>query len=748
MNRLVIAVSLLTFSIAGAQAADATGRPYTAAPPVAVAYDWSGFYIGANDGGAWTHGCWTANPFIIPLLGVPINWGGPEGCQTASGPVVGGQVGYRWQSGAWVFGLEAQGNWADLTGSNPSSLVIFAGTANQTKIDAIGLFTGQIGYARNNFLLYAKGGAALAHDSYTGVLTAPLGPSLPTGFISDRGSEARWGGAVGIGGEYALTQNLSLALEYDHLFMGARDVALTYDPAFVAAVNHSEHISQDVDMVTARINYRFGGPGAAGTQAADLAVRPYTKALPMAVAYDWSGFYIGGNNGGAWSHNCWDANPFTVAPTTFSGPEGCHTASGATVGGQVGYRWQRAVWMFGLEGQGNWADLTGSNPSQLALFAGTANQTHIDAIGLFTGQIGYARNNLLFYVKDGAAVTHNSYQGVVTASLGPLAAGFIPDRGSEMRWGEVVGIGGEYALTPNWSLALEYDHLFMGARDVALLHDPGVNRNEHISQDVDMVTARVNYRFGDPAAGAQTDLSHRPGTKAPPIAVADDCERLLHRRQPRRRMEPWLLGRKPTYHSPFRRPHQLGRHRGMPYRKRHHGGWAGWLSLATRSVGIRLRSARRLGQSDWLQSFAACHFRRYRQSEQNRCDRPVHRTGRLCTEQFPVYAKGGAALAHDSYEGILTAPIGPLLPPGFISDRGSEVRWGGAVGIGGEYALPENLSLAIEYDHLFMGACNVALAYDPAFIAAVNHSERISQDIDMVTARINYRFGGPVVAKY
>ena len=62
--------------------------------------------------------------------------------------------------------------------------------------------------------------------------------------------------------------------------------------------------------------------------------------------------------------------------------------------------------------------------------------------------------------------------------------------------------------------------------------------------------------------------------------------------------------------------------------------------------------------------------------------------------------------------------------------------------------MPENLSLAIEYDHLFMGARNVALTYDPAFIAAVNHSEHISQDIDMVTARINYSFGGPVVAKY
>ena len=109
--------------------------------------------------------------------------------------------------------------------------------------------------------------------------------------------------------------------------------------------------------------------------------------------------------------------------------------------------------------------------------------------------------------------------------------------------------------------------------------------------------------------------------------------------------------------------------------------------------------------------------------------------------------KGGAAVTHDKYEGFLTAPQG-VLPAGFISDRGSETRWGGVVGIGGEYAFNRNWSFALEYDHLFMGDRDVRLTYDPAFIAALNHNESIHQDVDMVTARINYRFGGPVVAKY
>ena len=90
------------------------------------------------------------------------------------------------------------------------------------------------------------------------------------------------------------------------------------------------------------------------------------------------------------------------------GPEGSHDATGGTVGGQVGYRWQAGTWVFGLEAQGNWADFSGSNAS--LVFPGFRNHTNVDAFGLFTGQVGYAVNNVLLYVKGGAAVTSNSYR--------------------------------------------------------------------------------------------------------------------------------------------------------------------------------------------------------------------------------------------------------------------------------------------------------------------------------------------------
>ena len=260
MKRFALAAFALAASAFSASAADLAVRPYTKAPPPLVAaYDWSGFYLGANGGGAWSRKCWDIDPYTVPLAGNPFLITGPEGCHTAGGATAGGQIGYRWQQAAWVFGLEAQGNWAGLTGSNPSQVAVFAGTANRSRIDAIGLFTGQVGYSWSSFLLYAKGGAAVARDRYDSFLMAPLGP-LPTGFVSDRGNETRWGGAAGIGGEYVFAPNWSVALEYDHLFMGGRDIRMTYDPAFIAAMNHDERIHQDVDMVTARINYRFGGP--------------------------------------------------------------------------------------------------------------------------------------------------------------------------------------------------------------------------------------------------------------------------------------------------------------------------------------------------------------------------------------------------------------------------------------------------------------------------------------------------------
>src|SRR5215469_5296862 len=117
--------------------------------------------------------------------------------------------------------------------------------------------------------------------------------------------------------------------------------------------------------------------------AADLAAKPYVKAPPPPPpVFSWTGFYIGINGGGGSSHNCWDLvnDAGVVVPAE---TEGCHNATGGTIGGQIGYRWEFNNWVVGVEGQGNWADFRGGNDSLVfnnpALFGfDTHNRSRID----------------------------------------------------------------------------------------------------------------------------------------------------------------------------------------------------------------------------------------------------------------------------------------------------------------------------------------------------------------------------------
>ncbi len=231
-NVLLAAVSFVALSAAApAVAADLAARPYTKAPAmVATIYDWSGFYIGINGGGGSAHSTWD-------FVGV-----GREGSHDATGGTVGGQIGYRWQSGQFVFGVEGQGNWADFSGDNASALF---NTRNRTKIDSFGLITGQVGYAWNNVLVYAKGGAAVVGSKYDVF-------NIATGVNVDSASSTRWGGTVGAGLEVGFAPNWSVGVEYNHIFLGGKDVTF--------ASGAVDHIKQDVDMGLVRLNYKFGGP--------------------------------------------------------------------------------------------------------------------------------------------------------------------------------------------------------------------------------------------------------------------------------------------------------------------------------------------------------------------------------------------------------------------------------------------------------------------------------------------------------
>ena len=146
--------------------------------------------------------------------------------------------------------------------------------------------------------------------------------------------------------------------------------------------------------------------------------------------------------------------------------------------------------------------LGGSQPHALSLFSILlSTRTTTDGIGLFTGQIGYAWNQALFYVKGGAAVTSNRFSILEDVFRLELASA------SATRWGGTAGVGFEYGFAPNWSFGVEYHHLLMGDANNSFTGLPVCRRffNNRITQDVDMVTLRINYRFGGYGAPSQRD---------------------------------------------------------------------------------------------------------------------------------------------------------------------------------------------------------------------------------------------------
>jgi len=218
LTRTCFAIAALLLGSLAAQAADLPPPSYKAPAYVGPAYaNWTGFYVGVNGGYGWG----TAD------------WSGPGGSFSSSpnGWLVGATVGYNFQTGTWVWGIEGDLDWVDLNGTS----TVCAGC--DIKSTWLGTARARLGYAGwNNWLPYITGGAAAGSLK----ASSPLGDQTKT----------QWGWTAGAGVEYAFLPNWSVKVEYLYVDLGNIDCD-------VACGFTGESVDVKANVVRAGLNYRF-----------------------------------------------------------------------------------------------------------------------------------------------------------------------------------------------------------------------------------------------------------------------------------------------------------------------------------------------------------------------------------------------------------------------------------------------------------------------------------------------------------
>jgi outer membrane immunogenic protein len=265
MNRFAIAALGLATLTTSAMAAD---MPVKARVPayVAPAWSWSGFYVGVNVGWGWGKPTGDLADFsqTAGILGAIQDGRIPGSLDVKpDGPIGGGQIGVNWQTGAVVFGLEAD---IQASGIRKEQNIFIAGPgfpalpAQITAEERLRWF----GTARTRFgvtpveraLLYVTGGFAYGSVENNARIAFPFPGGGFDGDFSGAQSSTKTGWTAGGGFEYAWDNNWSVKAEYLYIDLGS-DTFRLIDPNFPAdyvdyRFHHRDHI------VRAGINYKFG----------------------------------------------------------------------------------------------------------------------------------------------------------------------------------------------------------------------------------------------------------------------------------------------------------------------------------------------------------------------------------------------------------------------------------------------------------------------------------------------------------
>ena len=235
--------------------------------PVAPIYSWTGFYAGLNAGGVWanTNITYTSSAFgFSGPAGAAFLDSNTSGHQNASGFTGGGQIGYNYQTGVVVWGIEADIGYTGLKNTRiiavnlaPLGFPAFTDTFSQTmESNWLATVRGRLGYATGPYLFYATGGLAIAEVKYSDSAFFPASNSVNAA----SSSQTRTGWTVGGGAEWMFAPNWSVKAEYLYVDLGSTTYtsvnSVLNTPPNLATITYGRKLTENIARLG--VNYRFG----------------------------------------------------------------------------------------------------------------------------------------------------------------------------------------------------------------------------------------------------------------------------------------------------------------------------------------------------------------------------------------------------------------------------------------------------------------------------------------------------------
>ena len=478
--RLVSAVALV-LAAGAAHAADMPVKaPIVKAPPLP---SWAGFYAGVNAGYSFGHDSYTN---IQPGLD-----SGTTSITAPTGAVLGGQLGYNWQLGNVVLGLEGDAQWTGQDGFGCATALCAVNEVPESdarlvehRLKWFSTLRGRLGWAHEGWLFYVTGGGAWGGVRETDSVIIDF---IPGSAVHDA-TLTGWAG--GLGAEVRLWRNWTAKFEYLHLDLGGMTnnshlVGQSGPVGFDVTETTTSRVTDNIIRIG--INYQLA-PASNGPWA-----QAYASAAP-AAAFDWTGVYVGVNGGYGVGRNEFrqfddfgGGNFFaSFAPSTI-GPKG------GLFGGQAGYNWQVNRIVLGLEGDAQWADMqeTACDFDCSVSGAGLVTQ-RLKWFATARARVGWAMPSWMLYATAGGAWGGiDETDSLTSVTTGALVAGTF----SRTRGGWTAGGGIELRVWERLTGKLEYLHLDFGSTTNVLVAPPPEALTTTSQVRSDIVRVGLNYKL-------------------------------------------------------------------------------------------------------------------------------------------------------------------------------------------------------------------------------------------------------------